>query len=153
MAREDALGTSRTHSIAVGYLLWIFGFTGAHRFYFGKKWTGLLWLFTAGGFGIGWLIDALLIPGMARRADHAYAAGRHDYSIAWILQTFGGYLGLHHFYLGRTTIGLIWLITFGGFGLGWAYDFVRLNELVHEANLQTGSVNPTRTDDACPAVT
>ena len=69
------------------------------------------------------------------------------------LQTFGGYLGLHHFYLGRTTIGLIWLITFGGFGLGWAYDFVRLNELVHEANLQAGSVNPTRTGDACPAVT
>ena len=90
---------------------------------------------------------------MARRADHAYAAGRHDYSVAWILQTFGGYLGLHHFYLGRTTIGLIWLIMFGGFGLGWAYDFVRLNELVHEANLQAGSVNPTRTGDACPAVT
>jgi hypothetical protein len=26
-----------THSKTVGYLLWIFGFTGAHRFYLGKK--------------------------------------------------------------------------------------------------------------------
>jgi len=25
--------THETHSIAVGYLLWLFGFTGAHRFY------------------------------------------------------------------------------------------------------------------------
>ena len=25
-----------THSKTIGYILWIFGFTGAHRFYFGK---------------------------------------------------------------------------------------------------------------------
>ena len=37
-----------THSKLMGYLLWIFGFTGAHRFYFGKPITGTLWFFTFG---------------------------------------------------------------------------------------------------------
>ena len=31
---------NNTHSKFVGYLLWIFGFTGAHRFYYGKPVTG-----------------------------------------------------------------------------------------------------------------
>jgi TM2 domain-containing membrane protein YozV len=46
-----------THSKTIGYLLWIFGFTGAHRFYLGKLGTVLLWLFSGGLFGIGWLYD------------------------------------------------------------------------------------------------
>lgn len=29
-----------THSVLMGYLLWIFGFMGAHRFYYGKPITG-----------------------------------------------------------------------------------------------------------------
>ncbi len=41
---EGHVVSNNTHSVAIGYLLWIFGFTGAHRFYFGRKWTGLLWL-------------------------------------------------------------------------------------------------------------
>ena len=32
-----------THSKVIGYLLWIFGFTGAHRFYYGKPVTGTIW--------------------------------------------------------------------------------------------------------------
>ena len=31
-----------THSKAVGYILWIFGFLGAHRFYFGRPVTDFL---------------------------------------------------------------------------------------------------------------
>lgn len=37
------------------------GVAGIHRFYVGKVATGLLYLFTGGLFGIGWLIDMILI--------------------------------------------------------------------------------------------
>ncbi len=39
----------------------IFGLCGLHRFYVGKIGTGILWLFTWGLFGIGQVIDAILI--------------------------------------------------------------------------------------------
>ncbi|MCH5343951.1 MAG: TM2 domain-containing protein [Acetatifactor sp.] len=43
-------------------LLCIFlGGLGVHRFYEGKIGTGILWLCTAGLFGIGWIVDIVLI--------------------------------------------------------------------------------------------
>ena len=35
-----------THSKTMGYLLWIFGFIGAHRFYYGRPISGTLYFFT-----------------------------------------------------------------------------------------------------------
>lgn len=123
-----------THSPIIGYLLWIFGFTGAHRFYYGKPITGAIWFFTGGLLGVGWFIDLFLIPGMDRRAAWRYTAGNYDYTVAWILLTFLGIFGLHRFYLGKIFTGLIWLCTFGLFGIGWLYDFCTLNEQVNERN-------------------
>lgn len=124
----------QTHSPVIGYLLWIFGFTGAHRFYYGKPVTGVIWFFTAGLLGVGWFIDLFLIPGMDRRAAVRYTAGNYDYTVAWILLTFLGIFGLHRFYLGKIFTGLIWLFTFGLFGIGWLYDFCTLNGQVDERN-------------------
>lgn len=46
----------------VALLLCIFlGLFGAHRFYVGKAGTGLLYLFTGGLLGIGWIVDIFVI--------------------------------------------------------------------------------------------
>ena len=37
------------------------GHLGGHRFYAGKKATGVLYIFSAGGFGVGWITDIILI--------------------------------------------------------------------------------------------
>jgi TM2 domain-containing membrane protein YozV len=126
--------SNNTHSLALGYVLWLFGFTGAHRFYFGKPVSGTIWFFTAGLCGIGWLVDLLLIPAMEARAERRFRTGRYDYSVAWILLTFFGVLGIHRFYLGRVVSGVVWLLTGGLFLVGYLYDLWTLNDQVHEAN-------------------
>jgi TM2 domain-containing membrane protein YozV len=126
--------TSKSHSVTIGYLLWIFGFTGAHRFYFGKPVTGVIWFLTGGLFLIGWIIDLFLIPGMDRKADARFVTGPVDYSVAWLLQTFLGVFGLHRFYMGKWGTGLIWLLTGGVFLIGWLIDFCTLNAQVDERN-------------------
>lgn len=63
---------------SVAYLLWIagfFGIAGLHRFYVGKPLSGLLWLLTGGLFGIGTLIDAVLIPGLVDRSNQRLLGG------------------------------------------------------------------------------
>ena len=134
----DVNDSSPTHSKAIGYLLWIFGFTGSHRFYFGKPITGTIWFFTLGLLGIGWLIDLFLIPGMSRRAGRRYAPGPYDYSVAWLCQTFIGPLGVHRFYMGKIWTGLLWLFTGGLFLIGYLYDYLTLNGQVDERNRTAG---------------
>ncbi len=129
-----------SHSVAIGYILWLFGFTGSHRFYYGKPVTGTIWFLTLGLLGIGWLIDLFLIPGMDRVADLRYRSGRINYNIAWILLTFLGLLGVHRMYMGKWITGIIYLLTGGLFSLGYFYDYWTLNNQITEIN--TGELHP-----------
>ena len=138
----------QTHSILVGYLLWILGFTGSHRFYYGKPISGTIWLCTGGLFLIGWLIDLFLIPIMDSQAERRFATGRYNYTVSWILLTFLGTFGLHRLYLGKIS-GLIIL----GSRLGAVLfpplilismifliiDFWNLNSTVDELNRRQGA--------------
>jgi TM2 domain-containing membrane protein YozV len=126
--------TSDTHSKTIGYLLWIFGFTGSHRFYYGKPITGTIWFFTLGLLGIGWLIDLFLIPSMDRQADFRFQNGPVNYSVAWILLTFLGLFGVHRMYMGKWLTGILYLLTAGLVGLGYLYDYWTLNGQIDELN-------------------
>jgi TM2 domain-containing membrane protein YozV len=125
----------KTHSLPLGYILWLFGFTGSHRFYYGKTWTGILYFFTFGLLGVGWLFDFFSIPRMEREARTKYTDGLYCYSVAWVLLTFFGILGIHRMYLGKWITGILWFFTGGFFLLGYLYDFLNLNEIVSERNI------------------
>jgi TM2 domain-containing membrane protein YozV len=125
---------NNTHSKLFGYLLWIFGFTGSHRFYYGRPISGTIWFFTLGLLGIGWLIDLFLIPSMDRAADAKYVEGPKDYNVTWLLLTFLGVFGIHKFYLEKWLLGILYLCTFGFLGLGYLYDLWTLNGQVDEIN-------------------
>lgn len=123
-----------THSKTVGYILWIFGFIGAHRFYYGKRITGVIWLCTFGLLGIGWIIDLFLIPSMDRSADRRYRKGAIAYDAPWLLLTFLGAFGLHRMYMGKWITGILYLCTGGLFIVGIVYDFLTLNEQISSLN-------------------
>ena len=124
----------QTHLTSIGYILWLVGFTGAHRFYFGKPISGTIYFFTFGLLGIGWLIDLFLIPSLDRQAELRFQPGRIDYTLAWILLTFLGLLGIHRMYLGKWLTGIIYLVTGGVLGLGYLYDLWTLNDQITVIN-------------------
>lgn len=123
-----------THSVPFGYIIWLFGFTGAHRFYYGRPLTGTLWFCTLGLLGVGWIVDFFLIPSMDREADLKYQAGPINYNISWILLVYLGIFGVHRFYMRKWISGIIWLCTGGLFTLGWLYDFWTLNQTISDQN-------------------
>ncbi len=135
MTQEQYIEES--HTPVIGYILWIFGFLGAHRFYYGRPVSGTLYFFTFGLFFIGWLIDLFLIPGMNRTAAIKFKPGPIDYNIAWILLTFLGIFGIHRFYQGKWISGILYLITGGFFLIGIIYDFWTLNEQISLVNNET----------------
>ena len=47
--------------LAAALLCLFFGCFGIHRFYVGKIGTGLIWFFTFGFLGVGWLLDLVFI--------------------------------------------------------------------------------------------
>ncbi len=123
-----------THSMVIGYVIWLFGFLGAHRFYYGKPISGTIYFFTLGLFFVGWVVDLFLIPKMEREADIRFQAGPIDYTVAWLLLVFLGLFGIHRMYMGKWLTGIVYLLTFGIFGLGYIYDMWTINDQITVLN-------------------
>lgn len=67
MDRQTELQEKPVNKVANAYILWLgclLQLNGLHRLYNGKIGTGLLWLCTFGLFGVGQLLDLVLIPSM-----------------------------------------------------------------------------------------
>lgn len=92
MDRASAQYDIEKKSLVVAYVLWAFlGYVGAHRFYLGRPLSGFLMLALSGVVllitlvsfgifsflwfvvGIWWLVDALLIPGIAAKRNSSIA--------------------------------------------------------------------------------
>jgi TM2 domain-containing membrane protein YozV len=74
-----------THSKIIGYLLWIFGFTGwraplgilgIHRFYLRKWFTGLVYLLTGGLVLLGVLYDFWTLNSQVSEENRSRGGGR-----------------------------------------------------------------------------
>jgi len=129
-----------THSLVIGYCIWIFGFLGAHRFYYGKPVSGTIYFFTFGLLFIGWIVDLFLLPAMDREADIRFVPGPIDYTVAWLLLVFLGYFGIHRMYMGKWLTGILYLLTAGLLGLGYIYDMWTLNDQITVINGQQARV-------------
>lgn len=58
--------------------------------------------------------------------DAAPSSGGKSQLVALLLVIFVGGLGIHRFYLGYTTIGIIQLLTLGGCGIWALIDLIRI---------------------------
>jgi TM2 domain-containing membrane protein YozV len=66
----------------------------------------------------------------------APALPQKDLALAYILWFFFGILGIHHFYLGKTGRGLLWLFTGALLTIGWWVDLFTLPAQVRQVNAQ-----------------
>lgn len=78
------------------------------------------------GTGISYVTDS---SGRKRRASAEsgveYLAKEINPTVDLCLCLFLGYLGGHMFYRGKPGMGIVYVLTFGLFGIGWIYDSIQ----------------------------
>ncbi|ELU01134.1 hypothetical protein CAPTEDRAFT_187960 [Capitella teleta] len=128
--------------ISDAYTMWLpWGLLGLHHYYLGRGGWGILYTFTLGIFGVGWLVDAFRLPGLVKRENEQIRENRGKpacqkklcSAYAMTISPFGIF-GTQHYYLGRHTMGLYYTLTLGGIGLGWIIDWFRMWFVVRRAN-------------------
>lgn len=61
-----------------------------------------------------------------------------DWFVCLILSIFVGQFGIDRFYLGQVGLGILKLITFGGFGIWWLIDLI----LIATGNMKDAEGKP-----------
>ncbi|XP_071476744.1 uncharacterized protein [Diadema antillarum] len=130
--------------VSMAYLYWLppVGLLGGHHYYLGRIWFGALYTLTLGLFGVGWLVDVFRIYILTKRANEDIRTLRSGRPIptndpdrmhlddAYVLAFPLGFLGLHHFYMRRWMVGVVYFLTFGCMGIGFLIDLFRLPYLL-----------------------
>ena len=121
--------------VPTALLAMFLGSFGIHRFYVGKVGTGILMLFTFGGYGIWTLIDYIIVltDGFTDSEGRVISRNQQiqpesdcNFIPAFFLCAFLGLLGAHRFYTGKYLTAILMIITFGGLGIWILIDSVML---------------------------
>lgn len=64
--------------------------------------------------------------------------------IAYLLWFFLGWMGAHKFYLGKTGVGIFYLLSVGGFGIGLLIDLFTLGQQVKAYHAQQALLDSRR---------
>ena len=86
--------------------------------------------------GNTWVVsqdDDSMMPGVTGSFSNNYqtevrlhSGSSKQKSIALLLCVFGGYFGLHYFYVGKIGMGILYFLTGGLCGIGWIVDIFRI---------------------------
>ncbi|XP_070570942.1 TM2 domain-containing protein DDB_G0277895-like [Ptychodera flava] len=134
-----------TKGVVEAYVLGLpLGWLGLHQFYLGRNGWGLLYLFTVGCLGFGWLVDLLRMYWLVKDVNRQLAEKAQGHNLpptkklsdAYILVIPFGWLGFHNFHLNRPGWGCIYMFTLGVLGVGWLIDIIRMPCLVKSVNRQ-----------------
>ncbi|CAH1788839.1 unnamed protein product [Owenia fusiformis] len=116
------------------------GFLGLHNFYLRRYGMGIVYLLTLGCFGVGMVVDWFRMPCLVKEANRKLqnpnSTPKKSLGDAYVLWFPLGIFGFHRFYLGSPLIGLLFLFTIGGFGIGWIIDGFCMKSLVDKKNQQ-----------------
>lgn len=123
----------RSHILAIQLSLYT-GFFGFDRFYLGKIGTGVLKMVTFGGFGIWYLIDLFTLLTNGTKDINGETLDGQEKRNPVLLVVLSAVM-LDRIYLGQTVLGVIKILTFGGFGIWWVVDiYLNITGALTDAN-------------------
>lgn len=139
--KEDTLPDQKSACFAELIAVSPLGILGFQHFYLHRHLFGILYFFTFGLLGVGYIVDWFRTPVLVKRKNEENYGDRNPnikyVDDAYILWFPFGLLGFHHFYLQRYLWGILYFFTFGLLGVGWIIDGFRLSCMVKDFNKES----------------